>query len=398
MKKIVIIGLLFVSILASSCNKRIILTEESDCSQLSAMNWVVKPELDITGGIYSIKAVVDQDCEILWGVSSKDYFVFSGSYFEQELKYNQYFEGRGGIVINGDDTAKIDLSSIERGSDRFIYLCGIDKQNSRFTEVVVVSLPRIEVVSEPELYGVSINNNYIENNIVNRVVIKSGISNINKEGLDVICSILSENHLLSVSMVEDFETGLYFGIIDLPARFEAGVYRVIVNAVKGDISLSSEMNLNVAENKLFIENFEGFENGSASYTQGIFVGADGTVWSFDNCAGGSVGRIEGRTPYLAKGKLPAANIVSGIIPGVVNSLSFDYKQTHTSSVDLIFSIISTDGDKLWEEHFTTSGETGVIKRAEVNPIIENEYSGFRFRFEQANSSAGQVALDNLVWQ
>ena len=136
------------------------------------------------------------------------------------------------------------------------------------------------------------------------------------------------------------------------------------------------------------EDFANFPETSTSYADGTFTGQDGSTWTYVQCAGASGGNINAPTPYLGKGK--GSEIYSGSISGGIGTLSFDYKQVFSSNVNLNVLI---NGNVVGT--VTTSSQSGEVLNS--GSININVAGSFVIKFDQVNTSAGHVAIDNLIW-
>ena len=137
-----------------------------------------------------------------------------------------------------------------------------------------------------------------------------------------------------------------------------------------------------------LENFANFPVTGSTYTNGTFLGQDGSTWTFVSCRGD---KIIGppRTPGLDKGAIPAANVASGTIGSGCGSLSFDWMQFATGSVNLDVLVNDT------VRHTITGGVIKVTNH--VDALAINVGGNFTLKFQQNNFQAGQVAIDNVSW-
>ena len=134
-----------------------------------------------------------------------------------------------------------------------------------------------------------------------------------------------------------------------------------------------------------MEDFTNFSETGSSYHDGTFTGNDGSTWTYTQCRGDQ--DINAPTPTLAKNS--TANILSGTISGGCGILSFDYMQVFSTSVELEVYVNNT-----LVKTVTTSKAGGVINTGD---ITVNQSGDFTLKFMQANSDAGQVAIDNINW-
>lgn len=140
------------------------------------------------------------------------------------------------------------------------------------------------------------------------------------------------------------------------------------------------------------ENFNNYVGTSGTYSDGSFVGQDGSTWNYTQCR--SDRAIVVPSPCMGKNRTPAASITSGTIHNGCGTISFDYKQAYSTSVDLnllinglVVANVSSPGG---------NGDTATVHNS--GPIIVNVSGDFTIKFEQAtNSSSGQVTVDNVTW-
>lgn len=135
------------------------------------------------------------------------------------------------------------------------------------------------------------------------------------------------------------------------------------------------------------EDFANFPAGSA-YTNGSFLGQDGSTWTFTSCQGSKT--INAPTPGLHKGKTPPASVDSGSIAGGCGSLTFDYMRMFTSTVQLDVVVNGT-------VRHTIVGTAAQNAVETTGPLAINQGGTFTLKFVQNNSNAGQVAIDNVRW-
>jgi hypothetical protein len=141
-----------------------------------------------------------------------------------------------------------------------------------------------------------------------------------------------------------------------------------------------------------LENFNNFVGSSGTYSNGSFIGQDGSTWNFTQCR--SDKPIVAPSPCLGKGRNPTATVVSGLINNGCGTLSFDYKQGFSSAVNLnvyvnnvlVGNVTSPGGN----------GDTTTIRNS--GALAVNVPGGFTIKFKQADSLlSGQVSVDNVTW-
>jgi len=138
------------------------------------------------------------------------------------------------------------------------------------------------------------------------------------------------------------------------------------------------------------EDFANFPETGSQYLDGAFIGRDGSTWSYIQCRGDKP--ITTPTPGMASGKYPAANVASGTLTGGCGTISFDYMLMYGSNVNLDVVINGTI-------RHTISWTNGNLRNVITNsgPITINQGGNFTLKFEQHDSRAQQVAIDNITW-
>jgi len=141
-----------------------------------------------------------------------------------------------------------------------------------------------------------------------------------------------------------------------------------------------------------LENFNNYVGSSGTYTNGTFIGQDGSTWSYSQCR--SDRAIVAPSPCLGKGRNPTGKVVSGTLLNGCGTLSFDYKQGFSTAVDLnvyvndlvVGNVTSPGG----------TGDTAIVHNS--GPILVNAAGSFILMFKQADSlTSGQVTIDNVTW-
>ena len=135
------------------------------------------------------------------------------------------------------------------------------------------------------------------------------------------------------------------------------------------------------------ETFANFPETGAGYNSGTFIGQDGSIWTYVECRGNKV--INAPTPGLNKGSTPAASVTSGTLTGGCGTISFDWMKMFTGTVSVDVVINDTISRSI----------TGGVQNAtnHAGPLSINVGGNFTLKFQQHNSQAGQVAIDNVVW-
>ena len=137
-----------------------------------------------------------------------------------------------------------------------------------------------------------------------------------------------------------------------------------------------------------IEDFSNFPETSSLYHDGTFMGQDGSTWTYWQCRGDSP--IVAPTPTLGKNRTPVSEISSGVIHNGCGNLSLEYMQVFSSNVNLDVFV-----NGLLVTTLTTNSQQGVILNSGNIPV--NIAGDFTLDFKQKNTSAGQVAIDNVTW-
>lgn len=136
-----------------------------------------------------------------------------------------------------------------------------------------------------------------------------------------------------------------------------------------------------------LEDFINFPETGTSYNDGAFTGRDGSTWTYSDCRGDKA--IALPTPCLAKGGPPVASIVSGLISGGCDQLTLNWMKAYTAAVNMDILV----NDVLI--HTVTGGVQFATNTA--GPISVGQAGNFTLKFIQHDSSAGQVAIDNISW-
>ena len=137
-----------------------------------------------------------------------------------------------------------------------------------------------------------------------------------------------------------------------------------------------------------MEDFTNFPETGNSYQDGSFVGLDGSTWTYTQCRGDIA--IALPTPTLGKNRTPTSSVESGLIPGGIWVLSFDFMQAFSSSVNLDVYV-----NGVYITSVTSNNEVNIVKNS--GDITVNVPGDFRLQLIQHNTSAGQVSIDNMVW-
>ncbi len=141
-----------------------------------------------------------------------------------------------------------------------------------------------------------------------------------------------------------------------------------------------------------LENFNNYAGTSGTYSDGTFIGQDGSTWSYSQCR--SDRAIVVPSPCMGKGRNPTGKVVSGTLINGCGTLSFDFKQGFSSAVnlnvyvnDLLVGNVTSPGGV---------GDTSIVHNS--GSILVNAPGAFVLKFKQADSlTAGQVTIDNVTW-
>jgi hypothetical protein len=141
-----------------------------------------------------------------------------------------------------------------------------------------------------------------------------------------------------------------------------------------------------------LENFNNYVGTSGTYSNGTFIGQDGSEWSYSQCR--SDRAIVAPSPCMGKGRNPTGKVVSGTLTGGCGTLSFDYKQGYSTAVNLNVYV-----NGLVVGNVTSPGGNGDTANVHNSgPIVVNASGDFVLMFKQADSlSSGQVTIDNVTW-
>ena len=136
------------------------------------------------------------------------------------------------------------------------------------------------------------------------------------------------------------------------------------------------------------ETFANFDPVNVgAYTDGDFLGQDGSTWTYTQCRGDML--ITDETPCLGNNRTPVAAVQSGTISGGCGTLSFDLMKAFSADYNLEVYV----NDNLVAT--LTGGTQSVVDSS--GDIVVNAQGDFVLKFIQANSAAGQVSIDNITW-
>ncbi|SDG89142.1 T9SS type A sorting domain-containing protein [Winogradskyella thalassocola] len=136
------------------------------------------------------------------------------------------------------------------------------------------------------------------------------------------------------------------------------------------------------------ETFDGFSVEGNSYVDGTFTGQDGSTWTYSQCRADY--EITGQSIMIGRNRTPQAEFSSGLISGGVGTISFNYMQAFGTAVNL--NVLVND---VVVGNVTSNAEQDVIKAS--GTITVNQPGDVVIKFINAENSAGQVAVDDVVW-
>lgn len=135
------------------------------------------------------------------------------------------------------------------------------------------------------------------------------------------------------------------------------------------------------------EDFANYPITENRYTNGTFLGRDGSTWAFFSCQGTKV--IQAPSPCLGRGQSPTGSVESGLIAGGCGELTLNWMKAFNNAVNL---------DLYVNDVFLISITGGVQSVSNsAGPIVVGQAGNFRLKFLQHDSNAGQVAIDNIAW-
>ncbi len=136
------------------------------------------------------------------------------------------------------------------------------------------------------------------------------------------------------------------------------------------------------------ETFDNLDITGASYVSGTFLGQDGSHWTFFECRGDY--EIDGKAIMIGRNREPQSNFYSGTLEGGIGVMSFDYMQAFATNVNLQVEI-----NDVVVAVVTSDGQQGEILNS--GPIHVHEPGDVVMKFIGVTNSAGQVVVDNIIW-
>ncbi len=135
-----------------------------------------------------------------------------------------------------------------------------------------------------------------------------------------------------------------------------------------------------------LETFDNLELTGNAYTDGSFLGQDGSSWQFIQARGDIA--MNGKALTLARDKTPSAEVVSGQLSGGIGILQFSYMQPFSNNVNLE---VYVNDDLVYTA--ITDDEPEIVKS--TDPIDVEIEGDFTLRF--SNPDGAQVTLDDITW-
>lgn len=136
------------------------------------------------------------------------------------------------------------------------------------------------------------------------------------------------------------------------------------------------------------ETFDNLDITGSSYVSGTFLGQDGSDWTFYECRGDY--EIDGKAIMIGRNREPQSNFYSGTLEGGIGVMSFDYMQAFATNVNLQVEV-----NDVVVAVVTSDGQQGEILNS--GPIHVHEPGDVVMKFIGVSNSAGQVVVDNIIW-
>jgi len=137
-----------------------------------------------------------------------------------------------------------------------------------------------------------------------------------------------------------------------------------------------------------LETFANMPATGSAYSDGTFTGQDGSTWTYVQSRSDFV--ITETALMLGRNRTPQSNAYSGTISGGIGTLSFDYMQAYSTSVNL--NVLVND---VVVGNVTSAAQQATILQS--GPITVNVLGDFVIKFINVNNSDGQVVIDNIAW-
>ncbi len=136
------------------------------------------------------------------------------------------------------------------------------------------------------------------------------------------------------------------------------------------------------------ETFDNFSETESAYVDGTFTGQDGSTWTYVQCRGDY--EINGSAIMIGKDRDPQSNFYSGTIANGISTMSFKYQQAFSTNVNLNVYV-----NDILVGNVTSSGQQGVT--LESGDIVVDTDGDVVIKFMNANTSDGQVVVDDIIW-
>ncbi|MFN2261469.1 MAG: T9SS type A sorting domain-containing protein [Psychroflexus sp.] len=137
-----------------------------------------------------------------------------------------------------------------------------------------------------------------------------------------------------------------------------------------------------------LETFDNVDLTGTAYSDGSFTGQDGSTWTFLQSRGDIGVTQENQAIMLGRNRTPDAEVESGTIANGIGTLSFDYLQAFSTSVELevyvngnLVTTVTSDDEQ------DVALSTGDISVDVGGDVVIRFY----------NPNGGQVAIDNVEW-
>ena len=134
------------------------------------------------------------------------------------------------------------------------------------------------------------------------------------------------------------------------------------------------------------ETFNNFTETGASYSNGTFIGQDGSNWTYTQSRGDK--SITGKSLMLGRNRDPQSELSSGTITGGIGTISFNYQQTFSTTVNLTVLINNITYATLTSTDNTVNN-SGTITVNQPGDVV--------IKFISKNNSDGQVTIDDITW-
>lgn len=181
------------------------------------------------------------------------------------------------------------------------------------------------------------------------------------------------------------ELALTDGTVTFTGLSYSEVASITLTATDGTINGTA--NINIAEQPTEItETFDNFDYTGGSYTDGEFLGQDGSTWTYAQARGDV--NIDGPSPMLGRNRTPDAFVESGTISGGIGTLNFDYAQAFSTDVSLEVYV----NDNLITTVTSEGQQNETLNSGDITVEVPGD-----FVLKFFNPNGGQVNIDNVKW-